>query len=217
MPANSRITALCLAATILTGALLLLAAPAAAQTFGMTEGCFQITSGITSPSPGRYSFINAFGPGKFFFNVKPAGQGATFNFDIDTTTTPGLITGGDSRNDVTLLATDGSKIFGRLDGTSTGPDADGVVTFEGTMQIFGGTRAYEEAKGSARLKGTLYTRDAVINGAAVKANTAEICFSGHLRTPFLFGAGDQSAVVFGLLLTGWAALLFYRRKRGAQA
>ncbi len=100
--------------------------------------------------------------------------------------------GGKFQNDVNLLATDGSNIFGTLDGSSTGPDANGVINFKGAMLIFGGTRYYTGAKGSATFKGMLYTQDATINGVAVKANTADICFNGNLRVMTSMGASDLS-------------------------
>jgi hypothetical protein len=208
-------------ALMLTSAGSLLLRPVAAQdpeVPALIEGCSHLTSGGTSPSPGRFSFTRAFGAGRFFINFRPAGQSATFNFDFDNTTIPGKIVGGKFQNDVNLLVTDGSNIFGRLKGASTGPDTIGVINFEGTMSIFGGTRTFLNAKGMATITGKIYTQDGTVNGVAVKANTADLCFNGSLINPNMqFGASQLSVIVFGLLLTAWLALLLSRRKRGTQS
>lgn len=150
------------------------------------EGCFLINSGITSPSSGKFSFTNAFGSGNFFINLLNRGQGgedATFNFDLDNSASPGKINGGKFQNDVNLLVTNGSNIFGILNSSSvTGPNANGVITANGIMTIFGGTRTYNLAKGFAFFTLTLYTQDTTINGVTFKANTATFCLSGRILT-----------------------------------
>lgn len=209
-------------AMMMTSAVTPLTRPVSAQTGPgalVIEGCSHITSGLTSPSPGRFSFTNAFGTGRFFINFRPAGQTAVFNFDLDNTTIPGKIVGGKFQNDLKLLTYDGSNIFARFDGTSTLPDADGVIKLNGTISFFGGTRTFLKLRaGAATFTGMIYTQDATVNGVAVKANTADICFNGHLigGMSTQFGASEVSFAVFGLLLTGWMVFMFYRRKRGIQ-
>jgi hypothetical protein len=216
MLARFRLTFLCLIAIFITSAVMVFTRPVSAQEVnGSINGCFHIDNGISSPSSGEVKFNNALGEGNFFFRVRPAGQIATFNFSINN---QGQIIGGNAQSDVNLLAKDGSNVFGRLDDTSSSVDAStGVVTLQGTILFFGGTRSFLGAKGSASFNATIYTKDTTINGVAVKANTADFCFDGRIRgVSAEFGPGQQTMIVFGLLFTGWIVFLLYRRKRRAQ-
>lgn len=144
------------------------------------NGCFKTISTVTSTETGRLNF-NTFGRGDFFIALLRAGGNVSFNFGIDTNQTPGVIIGGVLQNDMELLTTVGSRIFAKLNGTATGPNANGVITFSGTGLIFGGTAAALGAKGEFEFNGAIYTQGATVNGVTYAPNEGTFCFDGHIR------------------------------------
>lgn len=183
MFAKFRLSIRCLIAVAMVMSLLMiLPTGSAAIDVVPIGGCFNTTSVITSPNTGQFNY-NTAGNGDFFVNFAKAGQKVSFNFGINTLTNPDGIIGGTFQNDIELLSSQGGQIFGKMIGTSS-IDANGVITFQGTILFFGGTGIYLGVKGYALFSGKIYTQDFTENGVTFKANTGSFCFNGFIRRIF---------------------------------
>lgn len=184
MFAKFKLSIRCLVAIAIATGLLLLPHGSAALDVVSIEGCFNTISTITTPTPGQTNFASS-GTGKFFIANHPAGQIASFNFGVDSAPDPDKIIGGIFQNDIELLSTQGAKIFGKMVGTSTGPDANGIITLKGSILFFGGTGFYLGVTGAATFTAMIYTKDFTdSNGVLHKANTGSFCLTGYLRRLF---------------------------------
>ena len=130
------------------------------------EGCLDTISTTKLLETGKYQF-NGFGDGHFTIGLNPAGQNLTFNLTVNTIVQS---VAGNAK----IISTQGDRLFAQLNGTSTGPDANNVITFQGKLDIYGGTGGLLGTKGSGHFNGSI----------DLDTNQGSICFDGNLFHTF---------------------------------
>lgn len=149
MFAGSRLNLLRLTAVVIIT--ITIALPIAA---GILGGMFNTSFSLNQV--GSTLYVNGFGRGSFATNLG-FGHSVSLNFGISTVCSPiPCITHGRSGgNDVQLLDTSGSKLFGNISYVTTFSETNGVITITGGIHFFGGTDSYYNTSADATFTVTL--------------------------------------------------------------